>query len=85
MAGLKEPLFLSALARALLLAGVCNLLVSHWPIRANVAVRLTADTIQKQAADTSLSRVKFFQQATRTICNDVSHVSALDAWAQTNA
>ena len=62
-----------------------NLLVSHWPVRDDVAARLTVDTIKRQAADPKLSRAKAFQQAMRAIRNDVTHDSAIDTWAHPNA
>lgn len=76
---------LSGLARAFFYAGARNLLVSHWPVRDDVAARLTVDTIKRQAADPKLSRAKAFQQAMRAIRNDVTHDSAIDTWAHPNA
>ena len=76
---------LSGLARAFFYAGARNLLVSHWPVRADVAARLTVDTIKRQAADPKLSRAKAFQQAMRAIRNDVTQDSAIDTWAHPNA
>ena len=76
---------LSGLARAFFYAGARNLLVSHWPVRDDVAARLTVDTIRRQAADPKLSRAAAFQQAVRAIRNDASHDSATDSWAHPNA
>lgn len=76
---------LSGLARAFFYAGARNLLVSHWPVRDDVAARLTVDTIKRQAADPKLSRATAFQQAMRAIRNDVTHDSAVDTWAHPNA
>lgn len=76
---------LSGLARAFFYAGARNLLVSHWPVRDDVAARLTVDTIRRQAADPKLSRAEAFQQAMRAIRNEASHDSATDTWAHPNA
>jgi CHAT domain-containing protein len=83
--GSKGAPGLSGLARAFFYAGARNLLVSHWPVRDDVAARLTVDTIRRQAADPKLSRAEAFQQAMRAIRNDGSHDSATDTWAHPNA
>ena len=83
--GSKGAPGLSGLARAFFYAGARNLLVSHWPVRDDVASRLTVDTLRRQAADPKLSRAEAFQQAMRAIRNDASHDSATDTWAHPNA
>lgn len=76
---------LSGLARAFFYAGARNLLVSHWPVRDDVASRLTVETIRLQKADPALSRSQALQLAMRGIRNDASHDSATDTWAHPNA
>jgi CHAT domain-containing protein len=76
---------LSGLARAFLYAGAHNLLVSHWPVRDDVASRITVDAIRRQRGDPALSRAEAFQQAMRAIRNDATHDSATDSWAHPNA
>lgn len=76
---------LSGLARAFFYAGARNLLVSHWPVRDDVAARLTVDTIRRQEGDPKLSRAEAFQQAMRAIRSEASHDSATDTWAHPNA
>ena len=76
---------LSGLARAFFYAGARNLLVSHWPVRDDVASRLTVDTIKRQQADPKLSRAEAFQEAMRTIRNDTAGDTEVDSWAHPNA
>ena len=76
---------LSGLARAFIYAGARNLLVSHWPVRDDVAARLTVDAIRRRQADPSLGRAEALQQAMRAIRNDTSHDTASDTWAHPNA
>ena len=76
---------LSGLARAFFYAGARNLLVSHWPVRDDVASRLTVDAIRRQHADPQLGRAAALQQAMRAIRNDRTHDTATDSWAHPNA
>jgi CHAT domain-containing protein len=76
---------LSGLARAFFYAGARNLLVSHWPVRDDVASRITVDTIRRQQSNSRLSRAEAFQQAMRAIRNDATHDTATDTWAHPNA
>jgi CHAT domain-containing protein/tetratricopeptide (TPR) repeat protein len=76
---------LTGLARAFFYAGARNLLVSHWPVRDDVASSLTVDTIKRQQADPKLSRAEALQQAMRAIRNDATHDTAIDTWAHPNA
>ena len=76
---------LSGLARAFFLAGADALLASHWPVRDDVAARLTVRTIEIQRADPELSRAEALQRAMREIRNDASHDSIIDSWAHPNA
>lgn len=76
---------LSGLARAFFYAGARNLLVSHWPVRDDVASRLTVETIRLQRANPRLPRAEALQQATRSIRNDATHDTASDTWAHPSA
>jgi CHAT domain-containing protein len=77
---------LSGLARAFLYAGARNLLVSHWPVRDDVAARLTVDAIRRRQADPRLSRAEALQQAMRAIRDDPAHDGAAgETWAHPNA
>lgn len=72
---------LSGLARAFLFAGARSLLVSHWPVRDDVAAVLTVRTVELTRADPTLSRAQAFQQAMVEIRNDPQH----DDWAHPSA
>lgn len=76
---------LSGLAQAFFFAGAQTLLASHWPVRDDVAARITVRTIEIQRDTPGLSRAEAFQQAMREIRNDPSHDSAIDTWAHPNA
>jgi CHAT domain-containing protein len=76
---------LSGLARAFFYAGARNLLVSHWPVRDDVASRITVDVIRRQQSDPTIGRAEALQQAMRAIRDDRSHDSANDTWAHPNA
>lgn len=76
---------LSGLARAFFYAGARNLLVSHWPVRDDVAARLTVDTIRLQHDNPKLSRAEALQQAMRAIRDEPSHDTPGDSWAHPNA
>jgi len=58
----------SGLATAFLQAGARSLLVSHWPVRDDVAARLTVDTLRGAAH--GLSRAKALQAATLRLMAD---------------
>ncbi len=76
---------LSGLARAFFLAGADTLLASQWPVRDDVATRLTVRTIEIQRDTPGVSRAEAFQRAMREIRNDIGHDSAIDTWAHPNA
>ena len=76
---------LSGLARAFFYAGARNLLVSHWPVRDDVASRLTVETIKLQRITPGLSRAEALQQAMRAIRDDTSHDATGDTWAHPSA
>jgi CHAT domain-containing protein len=73
---------LSGLARAFFYAGARNLLASHWPVFDDIAARITADAIQRQQADPSLTRAQALQRATQAIRNtaDDSSTAHPAAW-----
>jgi tetratricopeptide (TPR) repeat protein len=54
---------LSGLARAFFYAGARSLLVSHWPVRDDVASRLTVDAIRRQQADPAGGRAEAVRAA----------------------
>lgn len=58
---------LSGLARAFFYAGARNLLVSHWPVRDDVAAKLTVRTIEIARDNPDLSRAEAFQRAMREV------------------
>jgi CHAT domain-containing protein len=51
---------LSGLARSFFYAGARNLLASHWPVRANVAARITVRTVELRRDNPELSRAEAF-------------------------
>lgn len=76
---------LSGLARAFFYAGARNLLASHWPVRDDVAAKMTVRTIEIARDNPGLSRAEAFAQAMREIRNDASQDSASDTLAHPNA
>lgn len=65
--GESAPTF-SGLARSFVAAGARSLLLSHWPVRDDVASRLTLDTLQ--GARKGLSRAEALRRAQLAILND---------------
>lgn len=76
---------LSGLARSFFFAGARNLLASHWPVRDNVAARITVRTVELRRDDPKISRAEAFQQAMREIREDASLDSDFDTLAHPNA
>ncbi len=76
---------LSGLARSFFYAGARNLLASHWPVRDDVAAKLTVRTISIARDNPQLSRAQAFQQAMRETRNDKSADSDADTWAHPSA
>ena len=68
---------------AFLFAGARSLLVSHWPVRDDVAAELTADTILRQKRGRGISRAQALQAAMRAIRNSTTDDSRAHpaAWA----
>lgn len=76
---------LSGLARSFFFAGAQNLLVSHWPVRDDVAAKITVRTVEIGQKDPNLSRAEAFQLAVQEIRNDPSADSENDTLAHPNA
>ena len=76
---------LSGLARSFFFAGVRNLLVSHWPVRDDVAARMTVKTVGLTRGKKALSRAKALSKAMKEIRDNPAHDSANDTWAHPNA
>lgn len=81
----SESLGLSGLARAFFQAGARSLLVSHWPVRDDVASVITVDTIRLQQETPGLSRAEALQRAMKRIRDDPSADKDGDTWAHPNA
>lgn len=76
---------LSGLARSFFFAGARNLLASHWPVRDDVAAKITVRTIEIARENPVLSRAQAFQEAMQEIRNDPSGDSETDTLAHPNA
>lgn len=76
---------LSGLARAFFYAGARNLLVSHWPVRDDVAARLTVRTIEITRDNPTLTRAAALKQAMKEIRDTTSSDASGDTWAGPNA
>lgn len=64
---------LSGLTRAFFVAGARSVLVSHWPVRDDVAAILTANTVRLSEAANHLSRAEALQQAIREVRNTIRY------------
>lgn len=76
---------LSGLARAFFYAGARNLLVSHWPVRDDVAARLTVRTIEIARDNPALTRAAALGKAMKEIRNSTAADRPGDTWANPNA
>lgn len=76
---------LAGLAQAFFFAGARTLLASYWPVRDDVASRMTVRIIELQRANPDWSRAIAVQAAMREIRMDSSHDSVTDSWAHPNA
>lgn len=83
--GLEGAPGLSGLARSFLYAGASSLLVSHWPVRDDVAARLTVDAIRRQRETPSGSAADAVRASMLTIRNDRSRDANPDTFAHPNA
>jgi CHAT domain-containing protein len=63
---------LSGLARAFFYAGARALLVSHWAVETNAAMRLTTSTFDVMKADPSLGRAEALRRAMLAYIDDTS-------------
>ncbi|MEO9500847.1 MAG: CHAT domain-containing tetratricopeptide repeat protein [Parasphingorhabdus sp.] len=78
---------LSGLAQAFFYAGTKNLLVSHWPVRDDVAARITVRAIELEQAGEVRSRADALRQAVQELKADTSldrsddHLAHPNAWA----
>ena len=74
---------LSGLARAFLFAGARALLVSHWPVRDDVAATLTSDTLRQLNEDPALTRSEALRRAMLALIADDSDPTLAhpSAWA----
>ena len=63
---------LSGLARAFFYAGARALLVSHWAVDSNAAMRLTTSTFDVMKSDPSLGRAEALRRAMLAYINDTS-------------
>ena len=76
---------LSGLARAFILAGSRNLLVSHWPVFDEVAPLLTVGTIRALQENPSVDRGEALRLAAAAIRNDTSHDGGEIPWSHPRA
>lgn len=78
---------LSGLARAFFYAGARNLLVSHWPVRDDVAARITVRAIELEKSGEFPSRANALRVAIQELRADTSldksddHLAHPNAWA----
>jgi CHAT domain-containing protein len=61
---------LSGLARAFFYAGARALLVSHWPVETDAAVKLTTRTLAELKANPGLGRAEALRRSMLTLMND---------------
>lgn len=76
---------LSGLARSFFYAGAGSLLASHWPVRDDVASRLTVRSIEIKRDNPDLSRAEALQRAMREIRLNSTHDGPNDTWAHPSA
>jgi CHAT domain-containing protein len=74
---------LSGLARAFFYAGARALLVSHWPVESDAAVKLTTRTFAELAKDPKIGRSEAFRRAMLALIDDHSSTDHSDPadWA----
>ncbi|MEP3227071.1 MAG: CHAT domain-containing tetratricopeptide repeat protein [Parasphingorhabdus sp.] len=76
---------LSGLARSFFYAGAQTLLASHWPVRDDVAAKITVRMIEITKNDPRKTRAQALQQAMREIRNNPVQDTDSDSWAHPNA
>ena len=78
---------LSGLAQAFFYAGTQNLLVSHWPVRDDIAARITVRAIELEQAGEEQTRANALRRAIQELRGDTSldrtdeHLAHPNAWA----
>ncbi len=74
---------LSGLARAFFYAGARSLLVSHWPVDSEAAVKLTTEAFSALAKDPSIGRAEAMRRSMLAYLSDVAHPDNADPslWA----
>jgi CHAT domain-containing protein len=74
---------LSGLARAFFYAGARALLVSHWPVQSDAAVKLTTGAFTELAKHPSIGRAEALRRSTRALIADHSQAGTADpsVWA----
>ncbi len=73
---------LSGLSRAFFFAGARSLLISHWPVRDDIAARLIPATLLAERNTPGLSRAEALQRASLAILDDPAlHAANPAAWA----
>lgn len=81
----EGQLGMSGLARSFLFAGARGLLVSHWPVRDDVAPELTIAAVRAMKKDPSLSKAEALQRAMQQVRSDTRADSERDTWAHPGA
>jgi CHAT domain-containing protein len=76
---------LSGLARSFFFAGAQSLLVSHWPVRDDVAAVMTVKVLELQSQHPNWSRAQALQAAMRAIREDTGGDAEGGSWAHPNA
>jgi CHAT domain-containing protein len=69
----NDPDGLSGLARAFFYAGARSLLVSHWKVDDEAAMRLTTKAVELQAKDPSLTRPEAFRLSMQALIEDTNN------------
>lgn len=83
--GLEGAPGLSGLARSFLYAGARSLLVSHWPVRDDVASRLTVDSIRRQRQGLLPNAAEALRASIQAVRNDKSQDNTSESFAHPNA
>jgi len=61
--GTPDAAGLSGLAKAFFYAGARSLLVSHWPVQSDAAVRLTTDAFAELSKDPTIGRAEALRRS----------------------
>lgn len=76
---------LSGLARSFFFAGATSLLASHWPVRDQVAARMTVTATNITRDDSNQTPAQALQHAMKEIRDEIRFDSDTDTWAHPNA